>query len=422
VTRAAPAIDGERLWRRVQELSAFTAPHSPWTRRAFSTEFRRARSWLADEFQAAGLQVRIDAAGNLVGRRAGQRSGLPPLATGSHCDTVVGGGRFDGIIGVLAGIEVARALREADCVLDHPLEVIDFLAEEPSDFGVSCVGSRGMCGFLTPDMLASVNAAGETLGEAIAAVGGRPELLGAPLRQPEGVAAFVELHIEQGPMLERMDLPIGVVTNIVGIRRVGIRVTGQPDHAGTTPMHVRRDALVGAALLISEVFRRASHDRHGGPYIVSTVGQISAYPNMSNAVPGVVDLTLETRSDDAAVLQEFPEQLLAEVAPALQRMNLQVQMTPKTLSSPTDCSETVISAVRTACTEGGYPWQEMPSGAGHDAAYMARLGPMGMIFVPCRDGRSHCPEEWIAPGQLADGARVLLQTLRLLDSRLSPHH
>ncbi|MCA3822802.1 MAG: hydantoinase/carbamoylase family amidase, partial [Burkholderia sp.] len=236
-----PPLNAERLNARVEQLARFTRPDVPWTRRAFSPLFTEARAWLAAQFAEAGLAVSMDAGGNLIGRREGSGRCTKPLVTGSHCDTVVGGGRFDGIIGVLAGIEVAHTLNEQGVVLDHPFEVIDFLSEEPSDYGISCVGSRALSGVLDAGMLRATNAEGETVDEALRRIGGNPDALHEPLRAPGSTAAFVELHIEQGPVLETRGLPIGVVTNIVGIRRVLITVTGQPDHAGTTPMDIRRD-------------------------------------------------------------------------------------------------------------------------------------------------------------------------------------
>ncbi|OWT53807.1 M28 family peptidase, partial [Achromobacter insolitus] len=179
-----PPLNAERLWARVETLSRFTLPDVPWTRRAFSPLFDEARAWLRGEFEAAGLTTRLDAGGNLVGTLAGRDPARKPIATGSHCDTVMAGGRFDGIIGVLAGIEVAHTLREHGVQLEHPFEVIDFLSEEPSDYGISCVGSRALCGQLTADMLQARNPEGETLAAGIARIGGDPSALGAPLRGP----------------------------------------------------------------------------------------------------------------------------------------------------------------------------------------------------------------------------------------------
>ncbi|EHP42831.1 allantoate amidohydrolase [Cupriavidus basilensis OR16] len=414
-----PPLNAERLWARVETLSRMTLPEVPWTRRAFSPMFAQARAWLRQELESAGLAVHQDAGGNLVGRRAGRDPDRKPIVTGSHCDTVVGGGRFDGIIGVLAGIEVAHAMHEHGVTLAHPFEVIDFLSEEPSDYGISCVGSRALSGQLHADMLSASNAQGETLAEGIHRIGGDPAALGAPLRGAGGTAAFVELHIEQGPVLETRKLPIGVVTNIVGIRRALITVTGQPDHAGTTPMDIRRDALVGAARIIDAAYRHASALSGNPHYVVATIGRIAMTPNVPNAVPGHVELMLELRSDSEQVLSTFPEALMAAVAPDIAALRLSVAMSPVSRAQPTDCSPLVMDAVEAAANRLGYASMRLPSGAGHDAVYMAPTGPIGMIFIPCLNGRSHCPEEWIDPSQLLDGTRVLYQSVLELDTVLA---
>lgn len=412
-------VNIDRLWSRVNTLSTFTLPNVPWTRRAFAAEFEQSRKWLRSEFEAAGLTVTLDAGGNLVGELGGSEPGLNPLISGSHCDTVVGGGRFDGIIGVLAALEVAHSLKDANRRLRHPLQVIDFLSEEPSDYGISCVGSRAFSGLLSPGMLASENRAGESLAQALTRIGGAPHALGKALRGPNSTAAFVELHIEQGPVLESRGLQIGSVTNIVGIRRVGITVHGLPDHAGTTPMDLRRDALVGAAELIREARKMAavlSGDPH---YVVATVGRLDVSPNVPNAVPGKVEMVLEVRSDSKEVLLAFPEQLLDACVPVLADLRLTVDSVPLTYADPTDCSPVVIEAVSQVAERLGFSHMTMPSGAGHDAVYVGATGPMGMVFVPCLNGRSHCPEEWLDQKQLLDGTRVLAETLIQLDNQLS---
>lgn len=414
-----PPLNAERLWARVETLSRMTLPDVPWTRRAFSPLFEQSRQWLRSEFEAAGLAVRQDAGGNLIGVRAGRDATRAPLSTGSHCDTVMGGGRFDGIIGVLAGIEVAHTLQEQGVTLAHPFEVIDFLSEEPSDYGISCVGSRALSGQLHADQLAARNAEGETLAQGLRRIGGDPDALGAPLRGPGGTAAFVELHIEQGPVLETRDLPIGVVTNIVGIRRVLITVHGQPDHAGTTPMDIRRDALVGAARVIDAAHARATALAGKPHYVVATIGRIAMTPNAPNAVPGQVELLMEVRSDSDAVLDDFPEAVMQSVQAPLAQLRLSASCAPVSRARPTDCSPLVMDAVQAAADRLGYANMRLPSGAGHDAVYMAPTGPIGMIFIPCLDGRSHCPEESITPAQLLDGTRVLYKTVLELDRRLS---
>ncbi len=414
-----PPLDADRLWARVETLSRYTLPGQPWTRRAFTPLFDEARLWLRREFEAAGLRTRLDAGGNLVGTLPGRDGRRKPISTGSHSDTVMSGGRYDGIIGVLAGIEVAHALRDHGVQLAHDFEVIDFLSEEPSDYGISCVGSRALAGQLSADMLQARNPEGETLAAGIARVGGDPSALSAPLRGPDGTAAFVELHIEQGPVLESRDLPIGVVTNIVGIRRVQITVRGQPDHAGTTPMDIRRDALVGAARVIEAAHRRASLASGNPHYVVATVGRLALTPNAANAVPGRVEMTLEVRSDSDALLEAFPEAVMAEVAQDLRALRLEADMAPLSRARPTDCAPLVMDAVQAAADRLGYASMRLPSGAGHDAVYMASTGPVGMIFIPCLDGRSHCPEEAITPQQLLDGTRVLYETVLELDRRLA---
>lgn len=412
-------LNSARLWSRVEDLSRITLPDQPWTRRAFSDLFFQGRAWLKAQFEAAGLTVHLDAAGNLVGRREGRNANAKPIITGSHCDTVMSGGRFDGIIGVLAGIEVAMALQEQGITLEHPFEVIDFLSEEPSDYGVSCVGSRGFAGLLDEGMLQERNPAGETLAAGIQRVGGNPLALKAPLHAPDSTAAFVELHIEQGPVLETKQLPIGIVTNIVGIRRFKVVVDGQPDHAGTTPMNIRRDALVGAAHVIQSVNSHATNMLGGDHYVVATIGHLVLTPNASNAVPGRVEMMLEVRSDSAAVLETFVEEVVAAVRPGIEASGLGFSCTQVSHSLPTDCTPFMIDLIESAAGAQGYASMRMPSGAGHDAVYMAKTGPMGMIFIPCLKGRSHCPEEWIEPQQLMDGTRVLYETILQLDRVLA---
>ncbi len=412
---AAVRIDADRLWRRLHDLAAFTEPDQPWTRRAFSVSFQQGRDWLRQQFEAAGLQTRMDSAGNLIGRLEGSAPGLPPLATGSHSDTVPHGGRFDGVLGVLAGLEAVQSIRESGLRLRHPLEVIDFLGEEPSDHGVSCIGSRACAGHLDAGMLALRDGAGESLAAAMARIGARPGELGPALRPPGSLAAFVELHIEQGPVLEARQLPIGVVTNIVGIRRYTVTVAGRADHAGTTPMHLRQDALVGAAEVIAQAQRLAASHGDGPPYVVATVGRLALTPNAANSVPGHVSMTLEVRSDAPAVLDGFVHAVMAASADALNRLRVTADVALLTRTEPVACDPRVMAAIEAAAARLQLGSMRLPSGAGHDAMHLAEAGPVGMVFVPCRDGRSHCPEEWIEPDQAAAGTAVLAQALVALD-------
>lgn len=420
MSQAFPGLDPQRAWQRLEHLAGLTVPGVPWTRRAFTPLFAQARTYLAGAFAEAGLQVHTDAAGNLVGRRAGSAGQARPIISGSHSDTVVGGGRYDGILGVVAALEVAQALHAAGTVLRHPLEVIDFLSEEPSDYGVSCVGSRAIGGVLGEAMLACRDAQGESLAQGMQRMGYAPDQLGQVQRPAGSTAAYVELHIEQGPVLEARGLPIGVVTAIVGIRRVRLVVEGQPDHAGTTPMDIRRDALVGAARLIDRVHAYASALSGNPHYVVATIGRLHMTPNVPNAVPGRVEMILEVRSDDGGVLDSFPEDILLLLAPELESLRLHCSLEEVSRAEPTACQAPVMQAIERAAASCGHASLRMTSGAGHDAVYMAATGPVGMVFIPCLDGRSHCPQESITPAQMEAGLEVLYRTVLELDRALAP--
>lgn len=409
-------IDIGRMWRRLEDLSAFTDAARPWTRRAFSSEFFAARKWLEKQMLQAGLTVHIDAGGNLIGRLDGTVPDAAPIMTGSHTDTVFEGGRYDGIIGVLAGIEIAQTLNAQGIRLRHPFEVVDFLSEEPSDFGVSCVGSRAMAGLLSPEMLAQKSPSGQTLSAAIHSAGGRPQDLGQAIRAQGSLHAFVELHIEQGPVLEREQIPIGVVTDLVGIRRYRIVISGQADHSGTTPMDYRKDALVGASLLVLATHNKAKLLNSDAVYAVSTVGYLNVLPNSSNAVPASVELMLEIRSNNSAVLESYGDELFTQTLPDLTAAGLTMDTTSVSYGEPTLFNPAVVSLIDDAAKDLGYMSLRMPSGAGHDAAYLSKITPSGMIFIPCLNGRSHCPEESIEPEQLKKGLQVLLGSILKLDA------
>jgi N-carbamoyl-L-amino-acid hydrolase len=412
-------VNSDRLWNRIEALSRFTDPAKPWTRRAFDSQFAQGRAWLAEEFKAAGLAVEVDVGGNLIGRTPGTGRGLGALVAGSHSDTVPSGGRFDGMLGLLAALEAAQSIREQKVSLVHPLEVVDFLAEEPSDFGISCVGSRSWAGVLSAADLARSLPSKGTLASAIDSVGGRAEQLGKAVRSQGSVVAYVELHIEQGLVLAERKAAIGVVTAIVGIRRHEVTVEGRADHAGTTPMSLRRDALVGAAGFIRAVDELARSRPSESAYLVATVGKLSLEPNAINAVPGSVRMILETRSTDEAALLQFEQELWKQTEGELNDRGLRLTRSQLSQTLPTACSPLIQSTIEEACLAAGFSSTRLPSGAGHDGVFVARIAPMGMIFVPCREGRSHAPEEWAEPSDCANGARVLAETLILLDKSLA---
>lgn len=408
-------IDSRRLREGLEALSALTEPDRPWTRRSFTPMFLKGREWLADAFRAAALDVSIDAGGNLTGRRAGRNNNLPPIVLGSHSDTVPSGGRFDGVLGVLSALEVAHALHEAGIALNHPLEVVDFLAEEPSEFGLSCVGSRAWAGELNRTMLEMTRPDGMTLAEGLRQVGGDPDRLTSAMRSPGATHAYLEVHIEQARVLESAGLPIGIVSGIVAIQRERIRVRGQTDHAGATPMALRRDALVAAAGLVTAVDAAARAATEAGAALVATIGAFDIHPNAANAVPGAVELVLEARCEDETKLRAFMNTGLAPAFARIERDGFELERMPISFAHATRCDAGIVDALRKAARAYVPHAPLMPSGAGHDGVFVSRTGPIGMIFLPCRKGLSHTPEEWAEQKDYDLATQVMLDAVLHLD-------
>ncbi len=407
-------ISSTRLWGDLMALGEIVEPGQPYTRRSFSAKFVEGREWLAARFRDAGMSVRIDAGGNLVGRRTGRRPGAATIMIGSHSDSVPGGGRFDGIAGVIAGLEIARALADNGISLEHALEVIDFLAEEPSEFGLSCIGSRAMAGALEESQLEQVGPGGETLRSAIERVGGVPGRINDARRGDIG--AFLELHIEQGPVLEARGLDVGIVTAIVGITRLELRFVGEAAHAGTAPMIGRRDAAVAAAEVVLAVRDLArTLDARGEGYFVATAGVVDVRPNAANVVPGEARLVIDARCENTSSMKRFVDDLRARAAgiaaaSATELAGFEVLSD----NDPAHCDPQLQQVLLASAAAVGCSAMSMASGAGHDAAFLSRVAPSAMVFVPCRGGRSHCPQEWSEPAQLVAGAAVMLEaTLRI---------
>jgi N-carbamoyl-L-amino-acid hydrolase len=404
-------IKQQRITERLDHLASLTEPAVPYTRRAFTELYKEARGWLEQQFQQAALTPHYDAAANLIGRREGSHN-LPTLALGSHIDTVTGGGRFDGTAGVIVALEIAQALAEAGVTLKHPLEVIDFISEEVSDYAAaSCVGSRALSNTLTDAMLAGTNPEGETLAAAIDRMGGNTTNI-AQTKQHD-YAGYVELHIEQGLVLESQAIPLGVVTGIVTIRRFELRVLGQPDHAGTTPMALRRDALVGAAWMIRHVRELAA----ARDDVVATVGRMFNHPNGANVIPGEVVLNLEIRALDDSLIDQLYKQLLADAAPILQADDLTLEQRQLSNSPGIRCADPIQAALEQAAQKRGHASIKLPSGAGHDAMCMASVCPVGMVFIRSIGGRSHTPAEKSRPEDLQAAAEVMLEALLTLDGQ-----
>jgi N-carbamoyl-L-amino-acid hydrolase len=399
-----------RLGADIDTLASYTDPEKPWTRRPFTKLFQDARDWLSGEMEAAGLTVELDASGNVVGRRSGTEN-LPPILIGSHTDTVSGGGRFDGAIGVIAGLEIARCLKELNIELRHPLEVVDFLSEEPSDYAVSTIGSRGMTNNLTPEMLEKTNEAGQTLREGLLELGGRPDDIPSEVRKPGDIAAYLELHIEQGPVLEQSGIPLAAVTGIAGIRRFFVEVSGEVNHAGTTPMALRKDGLIAAAQFIVDAEKIICREENA----VGTVGYISVSPNMANVVPGPVELIAEIRSIDPEIIERTGQKLQRRAAEIAEERQTPVSMELLTDAHPVQADPRLIEITTEACHETAAGALVLPSGAGHDATQIATIAPIGMIFVPSRDGKSHSPDEWTDLEDIALGVQAMARALIKVD-------
>ena len=406
-------VDGGRLSAEIEELARISdTPYPSVTRVLFTATDLRARAWLTDRMRDAGLEVRVDAVGNVFGRWEGADPGLPPVATGSHIDAIPDAGRFDGVVGVLGGLEAIRALQAAGVRPRRPIELIMFTAEEPTRFAFGCLGSRVLAGVVDDARLARLrDADGLTLDDARAAAGIGGDVADARL-DPGHYAGFVELHIEQGPLLEAAGLPIGVVTAIAAPATLRVELSGAGGHAGAVLMAERHDPLVAAAEVVLAVDRAARGSGSGDT--VGTVGLMTLEPGAVNSIPRHVRLDIDIRDTDEArrdaVLAEVRE--AARAAAAARGVDHRDEVL--NADGPATSDPDVLGAVEEACDEAGLRRMRMVSRAYHDCVFMARVCPAAMIFIPCRDGVSHRPDEFSTPEQVADGARVLAGALRRL--------
>jgi N-carbamoyl-L-amino-acid hydrolase len=403
------AVNAKRLQKHLTALSRFGAnPEGGVSRVAYSDADIASRAYVTHLMQDAGLTVRVDAAGNIIGRREGSDAKLPAIMIGSHTDSVPSGGNYDGDLGVLGGIEVAQRLREAGIVTRHPLEVVDFTDEEGS-----MAGSLAMTGRLKAATLDVVSHSGMTIRDGMRAVGGNPDQLAAAQRRAGELTAYLELHIEQGALLEAGKIDIGVVDGIVGIRRWDATVSGFANHAGTTPMNKRRDALLSAAEFILAV-NRVVTTMPGRQ--VATIGQIRVEPGAPNVIPGKVVMTLEIRDLDAAKMQQVFDAVRSKAEEIAGARQTPITFTELELGiQPAPTSEKMRIVIADAATSLGLSHQHMPSGAAHDAQDMTHIAPTGMVFVPSAGGISHSPKEYTAPEAVTNGANVLLRSVLAVD-------
>lgn len=406
----AVRVNGERLNGKLEALSRFgETPKGGIRRVAYSDADRAGRDFAMAWMREAGLAVRIDTAGNIIGRRAGSAADLPPLMMGSHIDSVPDGGNYDGQVGSMGAIEVAHTLEEAGLRTRHPLEVVLFQNEENGK-----TGSRAMAGEVTARDLALPSHTERTIGEGIAFIGGDPERIDEAKRSRGDIAAFLELHVEQGAILDERGIDIGVVEGIVGIERWMVTVEGFANHAGTTPMDQRRDAMLTAGRFI-DLVNRVVISTPGRQ--VGTVGKLEAHPGAPNVIPGRVELTLEIRDLSMEHIEAVFAAIAKEAESMAARNGTSIHFERYYVSHAALTDERLQSIVAAAADELGLTSLAMPSGAGHDAQSIALLAPVGMIFVPSLRGISHSPEELTRPDDIERGANVLLTTVLAADRR-----
>ncbi|GAB3790667.1 allantoate amidohydrolase [Virgibacillus kimchii] len=408
-------INAERMEERMKKLEQFHEPGTSYTRRSFTAAYHKGREFLAEEMKKCNLSVRIDPAGNLIGRRNGRDPSLPTIMIGSHTDTVMNGGRYDGIAGVMAAIEIACSLNENEMMLNHPLEVVDFLAEEVSAFGAGTIGSRGMAGRLTSDILSLQDAEGRILSEMIKEAGGEPQRLNKQLLNKGDVKAFLEMHIEQGPVLEHENKDIGVVTGISGIRRYQVKVIGKQGHAGTVPLNGRKDALVAASKMAVCLREKVLEYKVNDDSLVGTVGVFNSYPNHANVIPGEVVFQFEIRGLQEITMEKVISSLITEFNETAKYEGCAVEYKELTVSQPVISDDGLVSLLRKSSEQLGYAYKNMSSGAGHDTIHMAAISPVAMVFIPCKEGLSHHPDEFTTMEQIKKGTEVLGHTILELD-------
>lgn len=403
-------VNLDRLMGDLEQLAGFSEAEPPAvTRVLFTPPDLAARGFLKGLFASAGLSVTEDPAGNVRARWQGQDPNLPAVATGSHADAIPHSGRYDGTVGVLGGLEAIRALQATDWRPLRSIDLILFTSEEPTRFGLGCLGSRLLSGTLSPAQAAGLrDSEGRTFEEVRLAAGCVGALDQVRLK-PGHDACFVELHIEQGPILEREQVPIGVVTAIAAPASWRVEVEGEGGHAGAVLMPERRDALCGAAEIVLAV--EAAARGQGSPNTVATVGVCRVHPGAINSIPSRVtleidlrDVDLEPRNRVAARIEQALEQTVA-------RRGLRARTEMINADPPATCGAEVIAAVQGACRKLGLGCKEMVSRAYHDSLFMARLCPTGMIFIPCRGGVSHRPDEYSSPEAIGNGVAVLALTL-----------
>lgn len=398
----------ERIQQDIETLATFNAsPGNGITRHSFTEEDKQARAYIKEELAKLGATIWEDGYSNLFGRFEGENPDAPPVMIGSHFDSVTNGGQFDGPAGLVSALETVRVIKENNLKHYHPIEVVAMNDEEGVRFGSGVSNSRAIAGVMQEEELDSFkDKEGITLRQAIAGMGITPDL--SKTRRAKGsIKAFVELHIEQGPVLENGGYDVGLVEVIVGLDRYEVTVHGKAGHAGTTPMLNRQDAMVAAAEYTLAVNKAAIAAGNG---TVGTVGQIKLFPNASNVIPQTAVLSVDVRSTKEQYLKFVEQQLTAEIARIEAAHNVKIDAVKKLYVSPVDMNPETIKEMERICDGLGYRYVKMNSGAGHDAMIMAQITSSNLIFVPSKNGLSHHPDEWTDYAQLQKGAELMLET------------
>ena len=407
-------IQKERLAKDFEAMARLTDVGDGINRLAFTDADWAGRQYIVDRMIDAGLTVEADGFGNVIGYKAGKNPDLPVVMVGSHTDSVPNGGNYDGVVGVLSAIEAVRSMTEDNVEHDHTIAVVDFMCEESSRFGAATLGSKAMRGELTLDDLHRlVDKKGISIYEALQSRNLNPDGI-ETMEYTRPVKAFIEIHIEQGKVLEHEQKKIGIVTGIAAPERFYVTIRGNADHSGATPMKLRHDALCGASKIILGIEEIASMQEE--PPVVGTVGVIEVIPGAMNVIPGAVNLGVDIRSISKVARNAVVTLIKEFINVVCEKRGLSYTIEPIAQDHPVAMHPAMIREIERAVKEAGIEYMTMPSGAGHDAMHWADVVPTGMIFIPCREGISHNPAEYTEMDDIVTGAEVLDKVLRNLSS------
>jgi ureidoglycolate amidohydrolase len=406
-------VDKDRLTSEIEELALISDAEAPAvTRIVFTPTDLNARAWFLARCKEAGLVIRQDAIGNIFARWNGQDPDAAAVGTGSHIDAIPNAGKYDGVVGVLGGLEAIRALRQSGFSPKRSIELILFTSEEPTRFGIGCLGSRLLSGTLSPDAAKKLkDKEGASIEQVRRAAGFQGEI--ETVKLPAGhYEAFVELHIEQGPLLEQKQIPLGIVSKIAAPSSFRIFIEGAGGHAGGVLMPDRRDALCAASELILAIEHQAKAS--GSTDTVATVGICEVFPGAVNSIPSRVHLSVDIRDTDLSRRDSLIATVEASCHAIAAKRRVTIRQELVNADSPADCAANIVETLSASCRKHGLTFLSMVSRAYHDSLFMSRIAPVGMLFIPCRNGYSHRPDEYAAPDDIAQGTLVLAETLASL--------